>query len=985
HDKVQAKISLAPNSELQPERVVFITESGTQVPASYNASNLTYQVSVTGTSNSGVHTLYALYPKGDGTSYFHLGQLRIDSRPPQYLKLVLVYAGGKYDKTAVANELNTIYNRVGIHWQVSEVQNFTYDKETIKTLFDKKSGLLSAYNDRMTSLNQALQSHLGDSYQADACYVFMADASQAGNDRDVVGFMPRGRQYGYIYTKGLDQSEIGSILAHELAHGKFKLYHTFDNIYAGKLAQGSTTNLMDYKGGTHLAKWQWNQLYDPAILNGVFDRDERAMIAGGWAITPDYKYFVSIPNTNVVANIANKPGTLSGFILNGITYTWNGHKYVSTLQNSNENVYTLKSIELGLADNSTVWLLYDLEKGCNGGTSLDMRFEDLKRMTQTGIETFIQTNTLPRQKIECITGNIAIERAYQIISNDNSFLDLIKKLKSSYEEIMSFYTNCSQQEWQPGKSPGLIPKCFWEDISISSQYYYTNYDIAYISGVVDGGYAELVAINDLVTFLFSGKIEKTIRDLAYAYTLAYLQCNNIHIKVQEYDELLNKLASANSQGGVYGWLQEAYYQPKIDKLGEKIQKCSDATELRNNISDTLDNIIELVNNYDELKQIIHTFAKDLSDYYQLVKSTTNDGRYEAGRLLIPVASTVIPIVGQIGKTAKVSKIKDALKAIRQSTKSQLDELNQALVTKARGAGVQGAGNLANYPKIRAVLGEIDPILKSAGFDRYRFENLIRQSDNLKYLEENANLLTEIAGKVKAKMQYTDADLLKIFKDAVNTDFVKSILPTGFTNTLKAFGKTEDEIVNYFKNYHNVYTKGEFFTQIENILIQNNVYNLTKDEAFALWGYTTNFFYRDLNIWLREGSNISKTTPIANLMRQAMQKVPKYNGKAYRALEFQGDALTTFLNKYGVKGKEVTFDDFLSCGSTKEAAFFNKAEKNVRIIMEVKDAPIISSVADGIKFRGYSPEELLLNTGSKFLVEDVYQEAGIHYLKFKQIQ
>ena len=131
-----------------------------------------------------------------------------------------------------------------------------------------------------------------------------------------------------------------------------------------------------------------------------------------------------------------------------------------------------------------------------------------------------------------------------------------------------------------------------------------------------------------------------------------------------------------------------------DKLGEKIQKCSDATELRNNISDTLDNIIELVNNYDELKQIIHTFAKDLSDYYQLVTSTTNNGRYEAGRLLIPVASTVIPIVGQIGKTAKVSKIKNALKAIRQSTKSQLDELNQALVTKARGAGVQGAGRFS---------------------------------------------------------------------------------------------------------------------------------------------------------------------------------------------------------------------------------------------------------------------------------------------------
>ena len=166
-----------------------------------------------------------------------------------------------------------------------------------------------------------------------------------------------------------------------------------------------------------------------------------------------------------------------------------------------------------------------------------------------------------------------------------------------------------------------------------------------------------------------------------------------------------------------------------DKLGEKIQKCSDATELRNNISDTLDNIIELVNNYDELKQIIHTFAKDLSDYYQLVTSTTNNGRYEAGRLLIPVASTVIPIVGQIGKTAKVSKIKNALKAIRQSTKSQLDELNQALVTKARGAGVKGADefpirhNRTSIASIKGFSDELAELLSKQGLTIDEFKIL----------------------------------------------------------------------------------------------------------------------------------------------------------------------------------------------------------------------------------------------------------------------
>lgn len=113
-------------------------------------------------------------------------------------------------------------------------------------------------------------------------------------------------------------------------------------------------------------------------------------------------------------------------------------------------------------------------------------------------------------------------------------------------------------------------------------------------------------------------------------------------------------------------------------------------------------------------------------------------------------------------------------------------------------------------------------------------------------------------------------------------------------------------------------------------------------------------------------------------------MPKYNGTAYRALEFKGDKLTEFINKHGIEGNDVIFDDSLSAGSTKEAAFFNKAAKNVRIIMEVNEAPIISSVADGIKFRGYKPEELLLNTGRKFTIQKVNYKDGIYEIIMYQI-
>lgn len=241
----------------------------------------------------------------------------------------------------------------------------------------------------------------------------------------------------------------------------------------------------------------------------------------------------------------------------------------------------------------------------------------------------------------------------------------------------------------------------------------------------------------------------------------------------------------------------------------------------------------------------------------------------------------------------------------QETFGQLEVIKSGNHIRVRPTNSKGFNE---FPAIRKALNEVDPILNSAGFDRYRFEKLLRNSDNLRYLEENAGLLPEIARKIKPKMQYTDNDILKIFSDAVNSDYVKALLPTNYVNTLKTFGKTEEDIVTYFRNYHNVYTKGEFFTQIEEVLLKSNPHGLTPDEAYAVWGYTTNYFYRDLNQWLREGSNIGKTTEITKLLKQALQKVPKYNGTAYRTIELKGADLTEFLKKYSIKGNTVEFSD-----------------------------------------------------------------------------
>ena len=326
-------------------------------------------------------------------------------------------------------------------------------------------------------------------------------------------------------------------------------------------------------------------------------------------------------------------------------------------------------------------------------------------------------------------------------------------------------------------------------------------------------------------------------------------------------------------------------------------------------------------------------------------------------------------------------------------KSGLSPNNTALIDELVGvSNVENGFN--NFPKIKEALIQIDPILKSGGFDRLRFEKLLRQSDNLQYLEENSELLIELAEVIKPKMNFADTDILKIFKDAVNSDFVDDLLPIRFDESLKQFGKFEngilvpfsdEQIVTYFKNYHNVHTQGEFFTQIEDILLKNNPHNLTRTEAYTVWGYTTNLFYYELNTCLREGIYLSEAADIITQLKSVLRKVPKYNGTAYRALKFEGQRLNDFLTKYGQKGTEVTYEEFLSCGSKrKRRLFLIGLIKTCRIIMDVIDGPIISDFADGIRFRGYSLDEILLDTGRKFLVEDVYTENGITYLKYKQI-
>ncbi|MDR1203606.1 MAG: hypothetical protein LBL58_18515, partial [Tannerellaceae bacterium] len=103
--------------------------------------------------------------------------------------------------------------------------------------------------------------------EKDVLYLFFVEQVK-GKDGDIGGYMPLQRQAGFIYD--LPNNEL---IAHELAHGAFNLRHTFSSEEFAA-AQGTTDNLMDYKGNSELWRHQWKKIQDPERILLAFLEDE---------------------------------------------------------------------------------------------------------------------------------------------------------------------------------------------------------------------------------------------------------------------------------------------------------------------------------------------------------------------------------------------------------------------------------------------------------------------------------------------------------------------------------------------------------------------------------------------------------------------------------------------------------------------------------------------------------------------------------------
>jgi hypothetical protein len=268
-DKVSAVIDIK-DKDILPENVIFSTPQGIRFDPVREGTR--YELTLSAGRENDVQEIFALYPAENG-GYLTLGKLNAVTYNRQRLAVTLVGVGTTIDKNIAEEVLKQVYGPVGVTFDL-RLETFDYRGDLTDFLKDA-SGLLYNYNEKMRALIDAYKAAHPDT-DAKTARIFLLDKSGDTNP-DGMGFMPKGQRQGFVFRNGRDDTQLATTVAHELGHGRWRFAHTFD--LNGLSGADLPDNLMNYTGGTHLAKWQWELISYPAWISNPFEGDEEGMLS----------------------------------------------------------------------------------------------------------------------------------------------------------------------------------------------------------------------------------------------------------------------------------------------------------------------------------------------------------------------------------------------------------------------------------------------------------------------------------------------------------------------------------------------------------------------------------------------------------------------------------------------------------------------------------------------------------------------------------
>ncbi len=276
-DEFLAEISIS-NSNISIDDLIVKTVSGSKIDTR-KEGNSNLIISLKGVNSYRSEEAIVTY-KDENDKYKIAASFFIHHIKQQELvNVVVVSVNGTAQLANLEQELNGIFGKAGAQFKVStdsfSLQATDWDDNSNGKLDYDGSGLLSDYPQELKNIQQKYKQDK-PSWDAKAYHLFLLP-NDMSLTKPLSGFMPKTRQWGYIFNAHKDdalenKSSQNLIAAHELGHGVFKLAHPFQN---DENKSGSGSNwLMDYNSGDQLPYAHWAAMSDESLQLFLFQDEE---------------------------------------------------------------------------------------------------------------------------------------------------------------------------------------------------------------------------------------------------------------------------------------------------------------------------------------------------------------------------------------------------------------------------------------------------------------------------------------------------------------------------------------------------------------------------------------------------------------------------------------------------------------------------------------------------------------------------------------
>lgn len=668
-----------------------------------------------------------------GSKYDIAGTFDLWHLTHKKINVTLVSVNGAAIPIDAARTINQIYEPIGISFNVN-TKPITLNHFWDNTIETGDSDLLNTYTAEQQAITLALKTKLGAEYTADTYYMLYTNEKASNN---YAGFMPLKRQFGFVFD-GTNKT-----LAHELGHGVFGLQHPFKK----KEDEGKTDLLMDYGAGQVLNHNDWEIMHAPGLQLYKFTQGSSAGgLADGYGLTPDFK-FVSAGESNIVSTKAGlvAEGHLSGFLdSNKIKYIWNNDQKAYTINGESTGTKYNLPTENTVDSEATVWLIYNYSEDCTQVKYIHTKYKEIasiitlsdKVKAQQNLENYIQLiNPIPKNTktknivysglLGCGNNNINNNSTFYNVYKDSKSIDLnelkiVSNLISKFgDEFYTTYFKPTENQPITNENLSILKISLTKQIELEESLF---------------GKASFENFKKIIAFL-----EKCKNDYALqteGYIPRCLWDNNLNIPYIQDPALTAGVADGLIET-VVGVYDITKFASCFDFLNYRAWT-NDCFETRTKTYSVIKIAYATFTNYDKFSNATAGLWTGIKEYTIETASTSNQARYNQGKIIFNVASLFIG-VGEAnailkGEKTLVTVLKESVAAYKQLPKS-LAKLITKTGSKLKTKVIKGVSGLSLIYQLNTAEIKLGSIINQGGKAVVKIEVPMTKGTVLETIEE----------------------------------------------------------------------------------------------------------------------------------------------------------------------------------------------------------------------------------------------------------